>query len=106
MPNVYNYQSFLETERAGYVIRQWLANNLYDRIRCDLNLRISLESVTNLLLPFASRYSTRPFLSSIEKKWIAFQLVNAMKEVKTKKVHTSPCLSIQLLTYDLVGLSR
>ena len=34
LPNVYNYQSFLETERAGYVIRQWLANNLYDRIRC------------------------------------------------------------------------
>lgn len=33
LPNVYNYQSFLETDRAGYVIRQWLANNLYDRIR-------------------------------------------------------------------------
>lgn len=33
LPNIYNYQSFLETDRAGYVIRQWLANNLYDRIR-------------------------------------------------------------------------
>ncbi|XP_006455255.1 hypothetical protein AGABI2DRAFT_121189 [Agaricus bisporus var. bisporus H97] len=28
--NVYNYQAFVETEKAGYVIRQWLASNLYD----------------------------------------------------------------------------
>ncbi|KAF9516566.1 hypothetical protein BS47DRAFT_1371689 [Hydnum rufescens UP504] len=62
IPNIYNYQSFLETERAGYIIRQWLANNLYDRI------------------------STRPFLSLVEKKWIAFQLVHAMKDVRARKV--------------------
>lgn len=28
------YQRVLETERAGYLIRQWVASNLYDRIRC------------------------------------------------------------------------
>jgi hypothetical protein len=33
IPNVYNYQAFVETERAGYIIRQWVASNLYDRIR-------------------------------------------------------------------------
>ncbi|KAJ8083175.1 Serine/threonine-protein kinase [Marasmius tenuissimus] len=48
--NVYNYQTFVETDKAGYIIRQWIASNLYDRI------------------------STRPFLSPIEKKWIAFRL--------------------------------
>jgi phosphoinositide-3-kinase regulatory subunit 4 len=32
--NIYNYQSFVETDKAGYIIRQWIASNLYDRIRC------------------------------------------------------------------------
>ncbi len=33
IPNVYNYQVFAENDRAGYIIRQWIASNLYDRIR-------------------------------------------------------------------------
>lgn len=33
IPNVYNYQTFAETDKAGYIIRQWIASNLYDRIR-------------------------------------------------------------------------
>lgn len=32
-PNVLPYQRAIETERAGYLIRQWTASNLYDRIR-------------------------------------------------------------------------
>ncbi|KAJ7253059.1 hypothetical protein B0H12DRAFT_1117273 [Mycena haematopus] len=60
--NVYNYQSFVETDKAGYIIRQWIASNLYDRI------------------------STRPFLSMIEKKWIAFQLLNALRDARNRKV--------------------
>jgi hypothetical protein len=36
--NVYDYQSFAETEKAGYIIRQWVASNLYDRIRCSSSL--------------------------------------------------------------------
>lgn len=31
--NVYNYQAFVETDKAGYIIRQWVASSLYDRIR-------------------------------------------------------------------------
>ncbi|MBW0474452.1 hypothetical protein O181_014167 [Austropuccinia psidii MF-1] len=54
VPNVLTYQRTVVTEKAGYLIRQWLSNNLYDRI------------------------STRPFLSLSEKKWIAFQLLTAM----------------------------
>lgn len=33
IPNVYNYQAFVETDKAGFLIRQWIASNLYDRIR-------------------------------------------------------------------------
>jgi hypothetical protein len=40
--NVYNYQAFAETEKAGYIIRQWLASNLYDRIRIVVRLSNSL----------------------------------------------------------------
>ncbi|KII91699.1 hypothetical protein PLICRDRAFT_51832 [Plicaturopsis crispa FD-325 SS-3] len=60
--NVYSYQTFVETEKAGYIIRQWIASNLYDRI------------------------STRPFLSTIEKKWIAFQVLNALRDARNRKV--------------------
>ncbi|KAI0364206.1 hypothetical protein BV20DRAFT_1108288 [Pilatotrama ljubarskyi] len=62
IPNVYGYQSFVETDKAGYVIRQWVASNLYDRI------------------------STRPFLSLVEKKWIAFQILNALRDARNRKV--------------------
>ncbi|OCH92765.1 hypothetical protein OBBRIDRAFT_886008 [Obba rivulosa] len=62
IPNVYNYQSFVETDKAGYLIRQWVASSLYDRI------------------------STRPFLSLIEKKWIAFQILNALRDARNRKI--------------------
>jgi phosphoinositide-3-kinase regulatory subunit 4 len=44
------------TERAGFIVRQYVKDSLYDRI------------------------STRPFLTSIEKRWIAFQLLLAMQQ--------------------------
>ncbi len=33
IPNVYSYQTFIDSDKAGYLIRQWVASNLYDRIR-------------------------------------------------------------------------
>ncbi|CAL1709651.1 unnamed protein product [Somion occarium] len=62
IPNVYTYQAFHETEKAGYLVRQWVASSLYDRI------------------------STRPFLSPIEKKWLAFQLLTALRDARNRKV--------------------
>ncbi|EKM56683.1 uncharacterized protein PHACADRAFT_183284 [Phanerochaete carnosa HHB-10118-sp] len=62
IPNVYTYQSFVETDKAGYLIRQWVASSLYDRI------------------------STRPFLSHIEKKWLAYQLLTALRDARNRKV--------------------
>ena len=51
-PNVLPYRQFFETEKAAYLIRQYMAKSL----------------------------SERPFLSSIEKKWIAFQLLCALEQ--------------------------
>lgn len=62
VPNVLTYQRVTETATAGYLIRQWVASNLYDRI------------------------STRPFLTNIEKKWITYQLLSAMKEARKRKI--------------------
>eukprot|EP01087_Luapelamoeba_hula_P016325 TRINITY_DN5016_c2_g1_i1.p1 TRINITY_DN5016_c2_g1~~TRINITY_DN5016_c2_g1_i1.p1 ORF type:complete len:1525 (+),score=308.28 TRINITY_DN5016_c2_g1_i1:135-4577(+) len=53
-PNVMPYQKFFETEKAAYLIRQYIKHSLYDRI------------------------GTRPFLTTIEKKWIAYQSLKAV----------------------------
>ncbi|XP_072316340.1 phosphoinositide 3-kinase regulatory subunit 4 [Eucyclogobius newberryi] len=44
------------TEKAGILFRQYVRDNLYDRI------------------------STRPFLNDIEKRWLAFQMVSAVDQ--------------------------
>ncbi|SPO22646.1 related to VPS15 - ser/thr protein kinase [Ustilago trichophora] len=62
VPNVLTYQKVVETERAGYLIRQWLHSNLYDRI------------------------STRPFLSAVEKRWITYQLLHAMRDAHERGI--------------------
>ncbi|GAM27383.1 hypothetical protein SAMD00019534_105580 [Acytostelium subglobosum LB1] len=61
--NLMPYQSFVETERSGYLIRQYFHNNLYDRLT-----------------------STRPFLSLIEKKFIAYQLLQSLNQAFFKGV--------------------
>ena len=33
MHSVNTYQTFVETDKAGYLIRQWIGYNLYDRVR-------------------------------------------------------------------------
>ncbi|KAF6164233.1 hypothetical protein GIB67_010203 [Kingdonia uniflora] len=55
-PHVWPFQYWLETDKAAYLVRQYFFNNLHDRL------------------------STRPFLSHIEKKWLAFQLLYAVKQ--------------------------
>jgi phosphoinositide-3-kinase regulatory subunit 4 len=44
------------TDRAGFLVRQYIKDSLYDRM------------------------STRPFLTQTEKKWIAFQLLLAIQQ--------------------------
>ena len=57
IPNVLPYYIVYETERAGYMARQYISTNLYDRI------------------------STRPFLTFAEKIWITFQLLYGISQV-------------------------
>ncbi|KAL6974474.1 Serine/threonine-protein kinase [Sarracenia purpurea var. burkii] len=55
-PHCWPFQFWLETDKAAYLLRQYFFNNLHDRL------------------------STRPFLSIVEKKWLAFQLLFAVKQ--------------------------
>ncbi|KAG2298448.1 hypothetical protein Bca52824_034920 [Brassica carinata] len=48
-PHVWPFQFWQETDKAAYLVRQYFFSNLHDRL------------------------STRPFLSLVEKKWLAFQ---------------------------------
>lgn len=63
VPNALGYERVVETETNGYLVRQFLYNSLYDRL------------------------STRPFLEDIEKKWLAFQLLTAVRDCHSKDIH-------------------
>ena len=78
MPNALGYQRILETSTNGYLVRQYLYSSLYDRMRyvfpppCQLFTYIS---------------STRPFLEDIEKKWLSFQLLCALRDCHTRNIY-------------------
>jgi serine/threonine protein kinase/WD40 repeat protein len=57
-PNIFPYQSFRVSQKndSAFLMRQYLPFNLYDR------------------------FSTRPFLSKIEKKWITYQLLKGLEQ--------------------------
>ncbi|KTW28816.1 hypothetical protein T552_01446 [Pneumocystis carinii B80] len=63
IPNAIPYRRVFETEKAGYLIREFFFSTLYDRI------------------------STRPFLQMIEKKWIVFQLLSGLRDCHSKGVY-------------------
>ncbi|CAL5873082.1 uncharacterized protein PFLUO_LOCUS7351 [Penicillium psychrofluorescens] len=56
VPNALSSHRVLETGTSGYLVRQYIHSSLYDRM------------------------SIRPFLEDIEKKWIAFQLLCALRD--------------------------
>lgn len=62
-PNVLPWKRVIETALAGYLVRQLVRTNLYDRI------------------------SLRPFLAPIEKLWIVFQLLKTV-ELLHSHLHT------------------
>ncbi|KAI4165482.1 MAG: hypothetical protein LQ342_000892 [Letrouitia transgressa] len=63
VPNAVGYQKILETATNGYLVRQYLYSSLYDRM------------------------STRPFLEDIEKKWLAFQLLCALRDCHSRNIY-------------------
>ncbi|WVN90927.1 uncharacterized protein L203_106172 [Cryptococcus depauperatus CBS 7841] len=86
LQNINTYETFVETDKAGYLIRQWIGTNLYDRV------------------------SQQPYLASIEKKWIAFQLLTALRDsqnlkvahgdVKSENILLTTSLSVQLTDFS------
>ena len=62
VPNVLPYQKIRETGTVGVLVRQFVHSSLYDRV------------------------SMRPFLESIEKKWITFQLLYAVRDCHARGV--------------------
>ena len=58
-PNIIPYQEWQESSKSStaFLVRQYFSSNLYDRL------------------------STRPFLMSIEKKWLAYQLLRALVQL-------------------------
>ncbi|ROT40626.1 phosphoinositide 3-kinase regulatory subunit 4 [Sodiomyces alkalinus F11] len=63
VPNALPFQRIIETDTNGYLVRQFLYNSLYDRM------------------------STRPFLEDIEKKWLAFQLLCALRDCHARDIY-------------------
>jgi phosphoinositide-3-kinase regulatory subunit 4 len=60
--NTLPYHRIIETATNGYLVRQYIHSSLYDRI------------------------STNPSLEDIERKWIAYQLLCAVKECHAKNI--------------------
>ncbi|KAL6633375.1 hypothetical protein ACP70R_026046 [Stipagrostis hirtigluma subsp. patula] len=61
--HVWPFQVWLQTDKAAYLLRQYFNNNLHDRL------------------------STRPFLSQIVKKWLAFQMVIDLANLVVQLIH-------------------
>lgn len=62
MPSLLPFYSVIDSQRACYFIRPFLRYNLYDRL------------------------STRPFLEDIEKRWVVFQLLNAIMKIHSHHI--------------------
>jgi phosphoinositide-3-kinase regulatory subunit 4 len=60
--NCLPFADLVITDRAAFLFRQYIKYNLYDRL------------------------STRPFLTLIEKKWIAYQLLSAVNEIHSLQI--------------------
>lgn len=63
IPNALAYQKIVEVGSAGFLVRQYMFSSVYDRM------------------------STRPFLEDIEKKWLAFQLLCAVRDCHAQNVY-------------------
>ncbi|KAF2871751.1 hypothetical protein BDV95DRAFT_493448 [Massariosphaeria phaeospora] len=63
VPNALAYHRILETAVGGYLVRQYIHSSLYDRL------------------------STRPFLEEIEKKWLSFQLLCAVRDCHARNLY-------------------
>ncbi len=78
IPNALGYQRIIVTSTNGYLVRQYLYSSLYDRIRY-MGLYVRWL--------YTNSYSTRPFLEDIEKKWLSYQLLCALRDCHARNIH-------------------
>jgi phosphoinositide-3-kinase, regulatory subunit 4 len=63
IPNTLAYQRVIEVATGGFLVRQFIFSSVYDRM------------------------STRPFLEDIEKKWLAYQLLCAVRDSHAQDIY-------------------
>ncbi len=63
IPNTLGYQRIIEVGSGGFLVRQYIFSSVYDRL------------------------STRPFLEDIEKKWLAYQLLCAIRDCHAQEIY-------------------
>ena len=63
IPNALGYQRIVEVGSGGFLVRQYIFSSVYDRL------------------------STRPFLEDIEKKWLAYQLLCAIRDCHAQEIY-------------------
>lgn len=63
VPNALGYQRIVEVADGGFLVRQYMFSSVYDRI------------------------STRPFLEDIEKRWLSYQLLCAVRDCHAQNLY-------------------
>ncbi|KAI9871039.1 MAG: Serine/threonine-protein kinase, partial [Watsoniomyces obsoletus] len=63
IPNALGYQRIVEVGSGGFLVRQYVFSSVYDRL------------------------STRPFLEDVEKKWLAYQLLCAIRDCHAQDIY-------------------
>ncbi|ETN42215.1 uncharacterized protein HMPREF1541_04156 [Cyphellophora europaea CBS 101466] len=63
IPNALGYQRIVEVATGGFLVRQYVFSSSWDRV------------------------STRPFLEDIEKKWLAYQLLCAVRDSHARDIY-------------------
>ena len=63
IPNALGYQKIIEISTGGFLVRQYMSSSVYDRL------------------------STRPFLEDIEKRWLSYQLLCAVRDCHAQNLY-------------------
>lgn len=63
IPNALGYQRIVEVSTGGFLVRQYMSSSVYDRL------------------------STRPFLEDIEKRWLSYQLLCAVRDCHAQNLY-------------------
>lgn len=63
VPNALGYQRIVEVADGGFLVRQFMFSSVYDRL------------------------STRPFLEDIEKRWLSYQLLCAVRDCHAQNLY-------------------